>query len=527
MSRRHLGGLAAAALVGAALASVPHGAVAAAPTHGQSARALAAQSARQLIASKRAGAQGQQPRRLPGASPSCRRTASSTRRTTRTYRGLPVVGGDFVVVTDADGQVLDTSVAQTHQVDLALGRPRRSARPRRSRTARHQVPHVDRATPGPPRRLAARRRARGSAGRPRSPATAASSPSIKDVVVDARTGQVLQAREHVVDGTGTSAWDGPAVTIPTTLSGSTYSMKDPTPPDHRRARTPRTTRRSPAPTTSGATATRPTARPAASTRSSSRRARAQMLSAWLGRNGMDGSGGGWPIRVGLNDVNAYYDGTQVQIGHNTAGPVDRLARRRRPRVWATASTTTPRAASPAAAPRSSSPTRSARRPSGSPTTRPTPPDFTVGEEVNLVGSGPIRYMYNPSLAGDANCYSSSHPERGGARGGRPGQPLVLPAGRGHQPDQRPADQPDLQQLVGHRRRHPEGRADHVQRDADEDQLVVVPEVPHLDADRGQEPRTRAAAPVQRGQGRVERRVSVPAQSGDPTCTDAAAPTPSR
>jgi len=33
------------------------------------------------------------------------------------------------------------------------------------------------------------------------------------------------------------------------------------------------------------------------------------------------------------------------------------------------------------------------------------PDFTVGEEVNLVGSGPIRYMYNPSLAGDANCYS--------------------------------------------------------------------------------------------------------------------------
>jgi hypothetical protein len=37
------------------------------------------------------------------------------------------------------------------------------------------------------------------------------------------------------------------------------------------------------------------------------------------------------------------------------------------------------------------------------------PDFTVGEQVNLVGNGPIRYMYNPSLAGDANCYSSSTP----------------------------------------------------------------------------------------------------------------------
>src|SRR6185437_594989 len=37
------------------------------------------------------------------------------------------------------------------------------------------------------------------------------------------------------------------------------------------------------------------------------------------------------------------------------------------------------------------------------------PDFTVGEQVNLVGSGPIRFMYNPSLAGDDNCYSSSIP----------------------------------------------------------------------------------------------------------------------
>ena len=44
-----------------------------------------------------------------------------------------------------------------------------------------------------------------------------------------------------------------------------------------------------------------------------------MLSSWLGRNGMTGSGGWVPIRVGLNDVNAYYDGTQVQIGHNQAG----------------------------------------------------------------------------------------------------------------------------------------------------------------------------------------------------------------
>ncbi|MFD0637533.1 M4 family metallopeptidase [Catenulispora yoronensis] len=38
-----------------------------------------------------------------------------------------------------------------------------------------------------------------------------------------------------------------------------------------------------------------------------------------------------------------------------------------------------------------------------------PPDYVVGLQVNLTGSGPIRYMYNPSLVGDPNCYSSSIP----------------------------------------------------------------------------------------------------------------------
>ena len=34
----------------------------------------------------------------------------------RTYKGLPVVGGDFVVVTDATGEVLHTSVAQDQTI---------------------------------------------------------------------------------------------------------------------------------------------------------------------------------------------------------------------------------------------------------------------------------------------------------------------------------------------------------------------------------------------------------------------------
>jgi hypothetical protein len=36
----------------------------------------------------------------------------------RTYRGLPVVGGDFVAVTNGSGQLLFNSVAMTHPIGL-------------------------------------------------------------------------------------------------------------------------------------------------------------------------------------------------------------------------------------------------------------------------------------------------------------------------------------------------------------------------------------------------------------------------
>src|SRR5213078_2846802 len=49
------------------------------------------------------------------------------------------------------------------------------------------------------------------------------------VDVDAITGAVLREQEHVLQGTGTSAWNGPnPVTLNTTQSGGTFSMRDPT-----------------------------------------------------------------------------------------------------------------------------------------------------------------------------------------------------------------------------------------------------------------------------------------------------------
>src|SRR5262249_56626395 len=49
------------------------------------------------------------------------------------------------------------------------------------------------------------------------------------VDVDALTGAILHKQEHVAHGSGTAAWNGPnPVTLNTTHSGTTFSMRDPT-----------------------------------------------------------------------------------------------------------------------------------------------------------------------------------------------------------------------------------------------------------------------------------------------------------
>jgi zinc metalloprotease ZmpA len=133
-----------------------------------------------------------------------------------------------------------------------------------------------------------------------------------------------------------------------------------------------------------------------------------MLSSWLGRNGQNGSGGAWPIRVGLNQQNAYYDGTQVQIGKNTAGRWISSADVVGHELGHGIDDHTPGGISRSGTQEFVADTFGAATEwyINSPAD---PPDYQVGEEVNLVGSGPIRYMYNPSLAGDSNCYSSSTP----------------------------------------------------------------------------------------------------------------------
>ncbi len=322
----------------------------------------------------------------------------------RSYRGLPVVGGDFVVVTDSAGRLLDTSVAQTRRVSLASVTPR-VARGVARHAALREVRHGR--YDGGTRLVVLQRASSALAWETTVVGRRAGEASRLTVYVDAGSGRVLDKVEHVLQGTGNGAWEG-SVTIPTSGSGTSFSMTN------SNASTLKCQNASGNVTFTGTDDVwgngDPTNRETGCVDAfySAEKER-QMLSGWLGRNGMNGSGGWVPIRVGLNDVNAYYDGTQVQIGHTQTGSkwigsMDVVAHEFGHGI----DDYTPGGISRAGTQEFVADTFGAATEwyANNPADVP---DYTVGEEINLVGSGPIRYMYNPSLAGDDNCYSSSTP----------------------------------------------------------------------------------------------------------------------
>jgi len=322
----------------------------------------------------------------------------------RTFRGLPVVGGDFVVVTDDEGHVLDTSVAQTSKVRLASTTPR-VLEGRAVTVARQQIDKVR--SSEAPRLVVWQGRSSHLAWETEVSGREHGHPSLQTVYVDAHSGKYLTSKEHVAEGTGTGNWEG-AVTIPTSGSGSSFSMTN------SNATTLRCQNASGNVTFTGTddlwgngvATDRETGCVDAFYSAEKMR---QMMSTWLGRNGMDGAGGWVPIRVGLNDVNAYYDGTQVQIGHRQStnewiGSMDVVAHEFGHGV----DDRTPGGISGGGTQEFVGDTFGAATEwfSNNPADAP---DYLVGEEINLVGQGPIRNMYNPSAVGDPNCYSSSIP----------------------------------------------------------------------------------------------------------------------
>jgi zinc metalloprotease ZmpA len=323
----------------------------------------------------------------------------------RTFKGLPVIGGDFVVVVDAAGRVVYNSVAQTQAIGNLAVSPK-IASSAAAATARKQLPGAT--------KVESTSLVVYSLGTPRLAwetyvdGRTADGPSRLSVEVDALTGKVLGSREHVLYGTGTAAWDGPnPVALNTTHSGTTYTMTDPTVTNLScQDASTNTTFSGPDDLWGNGNAT--SKETGCVDALFVAQTEVKMLAAWDGRNGMDGAGGAWPIRVGLADENAYYDGAQVQVGHNSANQwissMDVVGHEMGHGV----DDHTPGGISGSGTQEFVADTFGAATEwyANEPSPYDTP-DFTVGEQINLVGSGPIRYMYNPSLAGDDNCYSSS------------------------------------------------------------------------------------------------------------------------
>jgi len=330
----------------------------------------------------------------------------------RLHRGLPVIGGDFVVVTGASGQVLNAEVAQSTPVDVASTTPA-LAQDRAVEISRGQVDAVENVEPtalviwqdGATSRLAYETTVSGQD---------AGEVSRQSVYVDAQDGAVLGTKEHVIHGSGSAAYSGPnPLTFNTTLSGSTYAMRDTAAPTLTCADSANNVVFS-GPDDSWGNGNATSRETGCVDGLYAAQQMRQMMSSWLGRNGMDGSGGWVPLRVGLNDVNAYYDGTQVQIGHNQAGQwissLDVIAHEYGHGV----DDRTPGGISGGGTQEFIGDAMGVMTEYFDNQSAPhDAPDWTVGEEIDLVGQGPIRNMANPSAVNNnPNCYSSAIPTMG-------------------------------------------------------------------------------------------------------------------
>ena len=322
----------------------------------------------------------------------------------RTYQGLRVYGGDFVVVTNKAGQVLSTSVGLDKTIALTSTTPTLSAAAAATAARAASKATVDGVTAndlivyglGTPT-LAYETVVAGHFG---------ARPSKLHVFLDARSGAVLNSYDEVSEGSGTG-WINGAVTIQTSGSGSSYSMTDPT-------RSGISCRNFS--TNAVLTGTDDVWGNGVGTSIETGCVDAlysvqrewDMFSSWFGRNGINGSGGGFPVKVGLNDLNAYWDGSSVSIGHNQSNQYISSMDVVGHEFGHALDSNTPGGQSGNGVSEATGDIMGtsleffANNPND-------PPDYSIGEEVNLVGSGPIRQMYNPSLVGDPNCYSSSIP----------------------------------------------------------------------------------------------------------------------
>ncbi|WP_440066361.1 M4 family metallopeptidase [Streptosporangium sp. OZ121] len=330
----------------------------------------------------------------------------------RTYRGLPVHGGDVVVATDRAGELVG-SVSSGQQARITIDVTSKVDAEVAAATARAQLPVVE--TVAAPSLVV-----HATTTTPRlawevvvSGATA-EAPSVLHVFVDALDGSIVDSYDDVHAGTGNGYYNGNPVTIQTSGSGSSYSMTDTTRPGLRCG----------GQNGSAYTGTDDSWGNGSGTNLETACVDAlyaaqkewDMLRNWLGRNGFNGSGGAYPARVGLNAVNAYWNGSYTSFGRNSANtrqatPMDVVGHEYGHAIFQTSGSGGGGSGNESGGLNESTGDifgALTEHYANQPATLD-PPDYLVGEEVNLTGAGEIRNMYNPSAKGHPNCYSSSIP----------------------------------------------------------------------------------------------------------------------
>lgn len=329
----------------------------------------------------------------------------------RSYRGLPVIGGDFVLVTEAVGTNLNQPLVAEQPIRIASTTPALSASQAR-RVARGQLREVNGVSaaqlvvfsPKGEQALAYEVIVTGRSG---------GRPSKLHVVVDAASGGVLASWDEVLAGTGRGYYyDG--VTIDTSRTGSGYSLTDP-----QRADLFCGIQGNGAVTSSDDSFGNGSGTDLETACADAYYAAQQewnMMRDWLGRDGWDGNGRGFPLFVGLNQVNAYWNGHTVNIGRTDdslrqLSVIDIVAHEFGHAVFQYTpggfdGYTETYALNEANGDIFGALTEHyANHPDDA-------PDFVFAEEADAFGRGPERIMYDPAAGprDEPNCYSSEIPD---------------------------------------------------------------------------------------------------------------------
>jgi Zn-dependent metalloprotease len=228
------------------------------------------------------------------------------------------------------------------------------------------------------------------------------------VYVDAATGGVARRVDLVEHGDGMAAYNGPnRVHLDTTHARGRYWLKDPT---HQGLSCGVRGQRAPFSGAddrwgNGVATSKETGCVDALFAAQQQQ---RMLAGWLGRPGVRTDGGSLPIKVGLSSIDAYYDGSSVMIGHGTHGnwltALDVVAHE----LGHAVDDNTPGGISVGGTTEFIADAFATMTEFYSAESAPYDvPDYKIGEEVNLLGTGAIRFMYRPSKVGDPNCWSGS------------------------------------------------------------------------------------------------------------------------